>query len=342
MTACRRQHSNTMTVPDTEATAAEWLIRIERDPSQATRAAFMAWLAADVRNHAAYLRLENVWRQADCLRKLRPLDGAVDENILDSFPVSPTSTRAGRPFFRPVVAGTLAAFIVCLGCWIAMLQSQWQTYKTELGGFQRILLRDGSTALLNTSSEIRVRLTRTGRHVVLSRGEALFTVAKDPHRPFDVEAGGTTVRATGTVFAVRLTEQKEVELVVAEGRVAIDPAYDSAITAGETANVQGHRLRITRIDSSNVARKLAWTHGQLLFDRTTLADAVREFNRYNRHQLVIADPAIAGFQIGGSFDVTDLNSFVAALGTFGIRALSSRPPDDPDFELIRLVGTGSG
>jgi len=88
-----------------------------------------------------------------------------------------------------------------------------------------------------------------------------------------------------------------------------------------------------------MTRKLAWTQGRLWFDRVTLAEAIAEFNRYNRRQIVIEDPAIAGIRIGGALDATEVDSFVAALATFGIKAEPTRTnQDDPDTEVIRLTG----
>ncbi len=42
-----------------------------------------------------------------------------------------------------------------------------------------------------------------------------------------------------------------------------------------------------------MTRKLAWRHGQILLAGEPLRDAVAEFNRYNRKQLVIGDESIA-------------------------------------------------
>src|ERR1700761_456442 len=76
-----------MPAHDIEAEAAQWLIRLEDDQSAETRAAFDAWVAEDPRNHAAFLRLEKTWTRADALHRLRPLDGQVDEQVLEKFGV---------------------------------------------------------------------------------------------------------------------------------------------------------------------------------------------------------------------------------------------------------------
>jgi transmembrane sensor len=360
-----------MSAPGTEAKAAEWLIRLEGNASDTTKAEFDTWIAADARNHAAFLRLEKTWRRTDALKRLRPIDGSVDENVLDKFgQVTPipdvpeeiveTPAPAKRSRLWPTLIAASLVMAVGASAWTAVQRSEWQVYKTDFGGFERIALKDGSTALLNTNSEIRVRLTDERREIVLTQGEALFTVAHDIRRPFDVQAGDTVVRAVGTAFSVRLREQKQVDVIVTEGRVAIDPPDDllesklprqsvtlptlSTLAAGESVRVAEHRLQhVQTVAAEDMTRKMAWTQGRLWFDRVTLAEAVREFNRYNRRQLVIDDPAIAELHIGGTYDATDLDSFVAALHTFEIRAFPTRSKaDDPGSEVIRLVRSESG
>jgi len=238
--------------------------------------------------------------------------------------------------------------------WLLVARSGWETYQTEFGGFQRVALADGSTAMLNTDSRIRVKLSANRREIRLEKGEALFTVAHDTRRPFDVTAADTVVRAVGTAFSVRLRDQRQVDVLVTEGRVAIDPSDDSVnsklpepvalptvstLTAGETVSVKAHRqLRVQKVADADVTRKLAWTQGRIWFDRVTLAEAVAEFNRYNRRQLMIDDPAIAGIHVGGAFEATDLDSFVAALHAFGIDAQRTwAKADDPASEVIHLT-----
>jgi transmembrane sensor len=346
-----------MPASDTEAEASQWLIRLETDPTPELKAAFEEWLAADARNRAAYVRLEKTWRHADVLRKLRPLDGEVDENIIDKFgePGAIVVTPR-RKAWLPWLAVAASLLIVAVGTvtWVSYSRAGWQNYKTEPGGFQRISLPDGSTAFLNTNSEIRVKMTADRREIVLSRGEALFTVAHDPQRPFDVTAADTVVRAVGTEFSVRLRDQQQVDVIVREGRVAIDPPDDlpepklaqqrvtlpnlSTLAAGESVSVKARKLTVRKVPAEDMTRKLAWTQGRLWFDRVTLAEAVAEFNRYNRRQLVIDDPAIESFHIGGTFDTQDVDNFVGALRSFGIRAATTPAGPDGSAEVIRLSG----
>jgi transmembrane sensor len=390
------------TAQEFEAQAATWLVKRDGGALSASeQAQFDAWLAADPRAHAAYVRLELAWKRADGLRRLRPLDGGVDEDLLAHSPFEPVQMeeyparegtgqttdlvpadaitdaqvveykRPRRHWAIPLAAAAAVA-LAAVGAfiWSAYQRTGWHEYTTDFGGLSRIVLDDGSVVNLNTNSLMRVQITAELRHVVLERGEALFKVAHDKTRPFDVDAGTTTVRAVGTEFSVRLREPaadaggggKAVEVLVREGRVAIDPPRQNAkpieraaalpssmstLSAGEAVTITATRvvteqpqMQVQKVAEADVDKKLLWTEGRLWFERQTLKDVVAEFNRYNRRQMVIADPAIENLRIGGGFEATDPESFIAALEkTLGVRAFPSPSSDGDGAEVIRLVGT---
>ena len=66
--------------------------------------------------------------------------------------------------------------------------------KTTVGERRTVKLPDGSSVELNTASELAVRYTASARAIRLTRGEAYFTVASDPQRPFSVHAADRTRR----------------------------------------------------------------------------------------------------------------------------------------------------
>jgi transmembrane sensor len=85
--------------------------------------------------------------------------------------------------------------------------------------------------------------------------------------------------------------------------------------------VEGKSVVLTRQAPQVQERYLAWRRGLLVFDRTALADAAEEFNRYNREKIVIDDPAIARTPIGGTFRADNISSFVSvAQDVLGLHA----------------------
>ncbi len=66
--------------------------------------------------------------------------------------------------------------------------------------------------VLNTNSRVEIRFTPEQRNVRLLAGQAWFQVAKNPNRPFVVEAGNRRVTALGTAFDVRLDSRESVQV----------------------------------------------------------------------------------------------------------------------------------
>jgi transmembrane sensor len=334
---------------DIEACAADWLARLDRPQVPAAEhEAFEAWCRADPRHLAAHLRLLEVWHRLDALMEPEPavVDALVDPASMpdvsvrapDRRPDPPSDRPLDRPLFRShallaiALAAGLAAIVAGLAWWQGStpfpLASGEQSYTTTLGAFRQIALADGSIVELNTDSELAVRLRRGERDITLLHGEATFEVAPDKSRPFIVVAGSTGVRAVGTVFNVREADAS-VEVLVTKGVVAVGPPPDAAadhitlaiVDAGQMAVAASSLVTVQSLDQEEIARRLAWHDGMLLFNGQTLADVAAQFNRYNERKLVIADPAVGRVRIGGYFRATDLDSFVRVLQErFGIAA----------------------
>ena len=335
---------------DISDAAAAWLVQLEGQTSPEIWDSFQAWMDQDPRHRAAFIRLRVAWNHVDLLKNMRPVDGTIDADLLATTKINPASIVSrglqplrGTPRKRPedlvmperrrvfAIAAAIAATGVV--AWFGSYHLGWKTYETSVGGREKMELSDGSTVDLNTNTELNVRISGSRRDIMLARGEALFHVAHDSNRPFYVTAGGTVVRAVGTEFSVRIRDPEHVEVLVAEGRVAVGAPGTEAnfenpsllatapkVSAGEAASVQRNSVARRSIASQDIRRKLAWTEGFFAFQGETLDDAVQEFNRYNQRQITIADPSIVRVQVGGNFRTTELDSFIAALQhSFGFR-----------------------
>jgi transmembrane sensor len=351
---------------ETTELAASWLIRLEGPATPELWEEFETWLEESPRHRAAFIRLRTAWNRADIVKLLRPTDGTIDSDLLGRLDIAPEA-QPPAPVLRPNFARArqqqtpkradtgserrrwlVAAGLGCVaiaGALYGTLRTGGDDYETEIGGRQQIALSDGSHVDLNTDSELVVRLTATRRDLTLVRGEALFRVAHDTQRPFYVIAGGTVVRAVGTEFSVRIHDDNRVEVLVTEGRVAVGdpvstvrptlPPSASAVSAGERATDNRGHVSISKMPTTDMQRKLAWTTGWLLFQGDSLDEVVNEFNRYNRRHLLIADDAITHKPLGGNFHTTELDSFVDTLEhSFGVKALRA-----PDGSAIRLIAS---
>lgn len=322
--------------------AGAWLARRDRGFTAAEQGEFDSWLRADPGHAAAVAQLERALATFDGLRELVPHGGS--EPDPDVFAPPP---RPRRPFFRSAaVAGLAAAVALAVVFWQAQSPTAPTTwhYATASAGYERATLIDGSTIELNADTVLDVEFTAAGRQVRLRRGEAHFQVAKNPARPFVVQAGAVAVRAVGTAFNMRLAPAA-VEVLVIEGKVRVDhpPAQGAAglpvpgtggrteiplLGAGQKIVVSTAATAappiVAAVSTEEMARALAWQPGISEFTKKPLAEIVAEFNRRNRQQLVIGDPALAALRIGGNFRADQPDAFVRLLeSSFGVTAVRS-------------------
>ena len=204
-----------------EEVAADWLTQRAEGFSSAQKREFERWHRVDPRHAAAVARLE----AACALLEKMPLVRAELQPVVE-FPVKPRVIASAKkiPVLRVVCAMAAALALAAFGWWQwARPQPSAQVYATATGGYERVVLADGSVVELNANSEVRVDLLLNERRVGLVSGEAHFTVARDTSRPFVVSAHGVAVRAVGTAFNVRLAATS-VEVLVTEGKVTVSDA----------------------------------------------------------------------------------------------------------------------
>jgi transmembrane sensor len=316
--------------------ASRWFIDFnENEVDEAGREAFNAWLRRSPECVRAFLQVSAFWEDAGAFEKWAKLDtdgliarARAEQNVVhldtaarDRAAAEPKTETVVRP--RAVKRAWLAAAagIFAVGVGLVTWYSAYvaSVYTTGIGEQRSITLEDGSLVELNARSRLRVRFTEKSRSVDLVEGQALFTVAKNPARPFVVTTNDTRVRAVGTRFDVYRKRAGTVVTVV-EGRVAVSltqrPTRDSDLA--QLMLGAGQQTTVSPIDiappaSVDTAIATAWTEKKLVFESAPLREVVEEFNRYNRRQLVIRDPDLFDFHVSGVFPSADSNRVVEFL-----------------------------
>ena len=356
-----------------EATAAAWLAQRDDAMTRDDERSFVSWRATDPRHEAAVVRLERTWAALQPLRDFRPEAVRHPDRDLLARPA-----RGKVIAFPARLIAVAAAIVLSAGWWVLRpsgAPAAAAVYATTVGGYERVMLADGSVLELDGDTSAEVRFTTDERRVKLARGEAHFTVAKNAARPFWVVAGGVAVRAVGTAFNVRLGAT-EIEVLVTEGKVSISevervvpnalavsaapkptrsgqyvPPPDTFLIANERAVISTARpvpstpvepppVRVVeRIAPEAVREALAWQSSRLVFVDTPLAEVVAQFNRRNRVQLVLADAALGTLPIGGSFRAENVEGFVRLLASGGDVAVAQAAPNRI---VLRKVEPGPG
>lgn len=325
-----------------ERVAAEWIIRLDRGLGAAEQDEYSRWLASDARHREAIQRMRWGWEELDRLAGLEASELATPDPDLLA-PKRRMPRRSKFVWLAPVTLALAAAAAIAVLVQLRRADRDRATPQTVLASqtpesgaasYECRLLEDGSTIELNRGASVSVEFTPAERHVRLLRGEANFTVAKNPSRPFTVSAGGVTVQAVGTIFNVRL-ESASVDVLVSEGTVKVgqrltEHAEPSAaepffIKAGQHALVplstRAAPSQVNELNATELAERLAWQTKLLDFNATPLAEVVSAFNAHNRVKLVIGDAALRATPISATIRWDNVDGFVRLMDSeFGVRA----------------------
>lgn len=337
-----------------DETAARWLARRDAGLTPAEQAEFVAWLAADPAHEAAWQAIDSAWRAFDAPRAQGLADGMIltlaarrrQRRRRRTFVFWSAGLAAAACFavvflLRPgpapdpqpvIVAPTVTPTTPALPQ--ATVARPVDPTLALVIKASRQTLEDGTVVELNGDAEIAVQYTAEKRAVRLLRGEALFTVAKNPRRPFIVSTGLADVQAVGTAFSVKLDAQ-HVDVLVTEGRVAVDRTEQPTTTSREFSTLvdagnlfvmprsaaPGEKLgQLETLAPSEVERRTGWRTPRLELSDTPLSDAITALNRENTVRLRLADSSLAGLRLSGVFRADDAEGFARNLHRYGVQA----------------------
>lgn len=295
--------------------AERWYQRMHAaDCTAAERAEFERWRAEHPRHAAAYAQTEHLYHRAAELR-LDPRWRAVGQATRRR---AARSARVRRAVRWSVPMAAVLVLAVGLGWRLWDPAAPEQRYATAIGERRTLDLDDGSRVVLDTDSALAVRFSRKRRSLALERGQAQFSVARQPQRPFVVQAGEGRVRAVGTQFQVRKRDEG-VRVTLMEGVVTVNAPdaaagdADRAVTlaAGEQVSFGGGGP--WQRGAADMAAAEGWVRGEQIFDGRPLREVVEEMNRYSRVKLRLADPSLGELPVSGAFYDNDQESMIRAL-----------------------------
>ncbi|HWY60791.1 MAG TPA: FecR domain-containing protein [Rhizomicrobium sp.] len=292
---------------NTEMDAAHWVAREDRGLASGEREELSSWLE-NTSNRVAYLRLKNAWEKSTALA------------ALGSSPKHRNRWTLSWPYKWHVFA-IAAGLLVLAVTTVAMMHFRRPTqeifYATQAGERPTIHLVDGTQIQIDANSRLRATISDGNRVVTLEKGEAYFEVVHDAGRPFVVLAGKHRISDLGTKFSVE-RDGDDIRVVVTEGRVRVDgvntlsPTTPIFADGGNLVVAKANETLLTTLNPQDLSDDLGWRDGRLIFNQVTLAEAAKEFNRYNSRQLAVTGAA-RDIRIGGSFRADNMDVFVALI-----------------------------
>lgn len=297
--------------------AVAWHVRLASDGADGDDwLEFEAWLAEAPEHLRAYEAVETIWADLD---HVTPAPTVV--------PFRPRVTRRPTVWLGAIAASLVATVIVGSTLWSNLPTTQ--TYDTARGERRVVELADGSHITLNGGSHLTATLSRRERRVVMADAEAVFDVAKDPARPFFIQAGDREIRVVGTQFNV-LRHGGEVKVTVRRGIVEVRPAGQPAapplarLTKGQGLS---HREGQPgdRIGSTDPEAAFAWTEGRLVFRGERLAEVAATLSRYGPAPIVVS-PAAADLPVTAVLNLGPQDDMLRTLASF--LPVQSQPSGD--------------
>ncbi|MDA0350172.1 MAG: FecR domain-containing protein [Verrucomicrobia bacterium] len=323
-----------------EIAASEWLARLDRGLTPEEQDSYTEWLGKNEAHRKAMSRYQNDWDDFDRLAGIQLKHHArIDPDLLapEKMP-----DQKGKKLIRNILAFSAVpmAAIIALVFYINLSKPKEPSglkLKPAIELLARIeqrTLKDGSLIEINRGAEVEVAYSASERRIFLRKGEANFDVAKDPNRPFIVNVAGVDVRAVGTIFSVRLSED-EVDVIVTEGKVNVKPTVpqpspdtpitDAFLEIGQRAKVKLHNeslvVEVTSINETEIKEVHRWQPRLLDYDQIQLGEIVKEFNRSNPIQVVLSDPSLETISLSSSFWSDNVEGFVRLMeSSFGMEA----------------------
>ncbi len=297
------------------------LIAGECSPAEA--ASIQAWIAADPRRAELLDELRAVWRLTGDATRDWDVAGARDRLLRargrhaaqrsGGLPARLRAARrpsaasadqaATRPWWMTAwparIAVAIALTVGAVALWhLRRPAAAPREYATARGRRTTLTLPDGSRVLLSVGTRLLVpRDYGVRERAVELEGEAYFVVQRDP-RPFLVQTRHGTTQDLGTEFDVRAYGHEDfLQVVVAEGRVALRGARgpDSTLTLRPrdrgVIDARGGVQITTRV---SLDRYIGWTSGTLRFDDAPLGRVIAELERWYDLDIRAGDPSLAG------------------------------------------------
>ena len=199
----------------------------------------------------------------------------------------------------------------------------FHTLTVPSGQYAQLTLSDGSEIWLNACSKLIYpeKFTSRTREIRLE-GEGMFKVASNPKKPFIVKTGLLDVIATGTQFNVSAyPDDNWISATLIEGAVKLQPGYADlpdgntgyadvpsannskavyALKAGQIA-IYNKQERLITTKNTDTEQQISCIHGEYQFEKTTLEDFAKRFERYYNMVIVFEDESLKQREFTGTF-----------------------------------------
>jgi transmembrane sensor len=289
--------------------AASWCVKLgDAAITDAQRRTFVAWLRQSPDHAAAFEDVAEVWAGLNALPRA----------AFDPMPMN--NARRWGPTRRQWLAGAVTAgAAAAFGAWTLMpstdISAAFRTPKS-------IPLAPGAALDLDSLSVIGLAAGEPHPHLRLRHGQIFVQTARPAGKGISVAVPFGTVQAETATFNLKI-ERRRALLSVQSGQVIVERQMGGRMTLGALAELPFGAEVVDPVRKISPSLVAPWRDGRLVFDRTLLADAIDDINRYRPGRVLIGDPRLDDRLVTGHFDLTEADAALAALmSAFSLKSLN--------------------
>jgi ferric-dicitrate binding protein FerR (iron transport regulator) len=222
-----------------------------------------------------------------------------------------THKRSARIAFLWKVAASIAVIIALSG--VAFIYNNYQNRPqivfNNSSQVIKYILPDSSIVSLNAHSKLTFNNNFLRKRQVTFDGQAFFKVKRNPDKPFVIKTSLSDIKVLGTSFCVS-TNGKDAEVIVLTGKVAF---YSSQLHSDTVYLEKGEKglfiAQTGRLEEQiNYDQNfLSWENHKLTFDKSPLADVIRDLERFYKVKFIIKSKDIYQLNLTSEFSDTSLN-----------------------------------
>lgn len=210
-------------------------------------------------------------------------------------------------------------------------------FRTNSGMTGKIILPDGSTAILNSGSVLRYpsSFAKGEPRSVSFEGEAYFDIVKNERCPFIINTSSEErIKVYGTTFNLDAYPGKNVTTTLIDGTVGF--AYsDRRGEEHEIILTPNHRLefnpicKVLSVKETSCLSETAWKDGKLILDKTPLKDILNSISKRYNVDFVITSEDLASITFsGGAMTMNSLEHTLKSLNIASGINWRSRPMEE--------------
>ncbi|MBV7530662.1 FecR family protein [Chitinophaga sp. sic0106] len=199
----------------------------------------------------------------------------------------------------------------------------YNTITTPKGRQIAVGLPDGTIAWLNAASSIQFPAAFIGKkRKVNITGEVYFEIAQNAQQPFEVVINDSaSVIVLGTRFNVNAyTNESVITTTLFQGSIKTGWLLHKAVQLqpGQQAQLTAANLTIKQFTAGDLANVIAWKNGYFDFGNVSLAEAMRQLERWYNID-VVYEQGVPELELVGNLtrDIS-LNDLMEGLGKLGL------------------------